>query len=605
MFAAILALSLLVGGVVWQQQNPNHTGQTPSEPATALINPLANPTALVTTPTSGTVPFSAYLQSSVAQQEGNLPRATRSIISALADDPGHTPLTQQALAASLLLGDVPTAIRLAHTVAPTQQTFLSALTLTAEAIKNNQPKTALRFLAQAAPPKAHIPPIDWLNAHLTVALNSTSHKPIAARAALNQVANQVASLQARRLPSALQGAQAEHIARLWLAANAPDKALRALLANPNDQQDLWPTLLEHRLLQASGQTAAAAALQQAFTAANPTTALLLTENPAPQTSPTTVHHAAAALRELALILWQQQANTPNQQAARQLFQLALYLEPTTSPDWPRYAYVLAMLEEAVGNLTAAQALYARAAQSPAATPSLVLATQLRTLEITFQQQPKRRTKLLEDAEALAAAHPTVPATLHTLAALAQAQHTYPRAHAAYTQLLKTLTPEAPRALAEHLQFAQGAAAERMGNLAEAEQIFQTLLAQNPAHAQALNYLGYMWVQQRKNLPAAYAMLRRALLLAPNDGAITDSVGWAYFAKADYPTALTYLLKAAELEPDDPTIADHLGDTYAKLNQPDEARQQWQRALELLPANQPEPEPGFTRAVQRKLNAAQP
>jgi Flp pilus assembly protein TadD len=199
----------------------------------------------------------------------------------------------------------------------------------------------------------------------------------------------------------------------------------------------------------------------------------------------------------------------------------------------------------------------------------------------------------------------VPATLHTLAALAQAQHTYPRAHAAYTQLLKTLAPEAPRALAEHLQFAQGAAAERMGNLAEAEQIFQTLLAQNPAHAQALNYLGYMWVQQRKNLPAAYAMLRRALLLAPNDGAITDSVGWAYFAKADYPTALTYLLKAAELEPDDPTIADHLGDTYAKLNQPDEARQQWQRALDLLPANQPEPEPNFTRAVQRKLNAAQP
>lgn len=592
MFAAILALSLLIGGVMWQQQGP-------TEPTAAA---LINPTLVVSTPTSGTIPFSAYLQSSVAQQEGNLPLATRSIITALADDPSHIPLTQQALAASLLLGDVPTAIRLAHTIAPTQQTFLSALTLTTEAIQQNNPKAALRFLSQATPPKAHIPPIDWLTAHLTAALNTTTNQPLAARA----VPTLVAGLQARRLPSALHSAQAEHLTRLWLTANASDKALRALMTNPNDAQDLWPTLLEQRLLQAAGQTAAATALQQAFTAANPTTALLLPESSdMTAASPTTLNHAAAALRDLALILWQQQANAPTQQAARQVFQLALWLEPTSSPDWPRYAYVLAMLEEAAGHLPEAQALYARAAQAPAATPSLILATQLRTLEISFQQQPTRRAQLLEEADNLAAAHPTVPATLHTLAALAQAQHDYPRAYAAYTQLLKTLTPEAPPALAEHLQFAQGAAAERMGNHAEAEQIFQTLLTANPAHAQALNYLGYMWVQQGKNLPAAYAMLRRALLLAPNDGAITDSVSWAYFAKKDYPTALTYLLRAAELEPDDPTIADHLGDAYAKLNQPAEARQQWQRALELLPANQPEPESGFTRRVQRKLNASQP
>lgn len=593
MFAAILALSLLIGGVVWQQQGPTSAGQPASDAAAALTNP----TIVVSTPTSDTIPFSAYLQSSVAQQAGNLPHATRSIITALADDPAHTPLTQQALAASLLLGDVPTAIRLAHTISPTQQTFLSALTLTTEAIKNNHPKAALRFLAQAAPPKANIPPLAWLHAHLTAALNTGNPSKL------------VASLQARRLPSALHSAQAEHIARLWLAANQPpstsNQALRALMANPNDAQDIWPTLLEQRLLHATGQTAAAGALQQSFAAANPTTALLLTENPASQISPTSINHAAAALRDLALILWQQQANAPTQQAARQVFQLALYLEPVTSPDWPRYAYVLAMLEEASDSLPEAQALYARAAQSPAATPSLILATQLRTLEIAYQLQPTRRAQLLNDAEDLANQHPTVPATLHTLAALAQAQHDYPRAYAAYTQLLKTLTPEAPPALAEHLQFAQGAAAERMGNHAEAEQIFQTLLVQNPAHAQALNYLGYMWVQQGKNLLAAYAMLRRALLLAPNDGAITDSVGWAYFAKADYPTALTYLLRAAELEPDDPTIADHLGDAYAKLNQPAEARQQWQRALELLPANQPEPESGFTRRVQRKLNATQP
>jgi tetratricopeptide (TPR) repeat protein len=598
MFAAILALSLLIGGVAWQQHSPTSVGQNPTEPAAAA---LTNPTAIVATPTSGTVPFSAYLQSTVAQQAGNLPLATRSIITALADDPGHTPLTQQALAASLLLGDVPTAIRLAHTISPTQQTFLSALTLTAEAIQQNNPKAALRFLAQAAPPKAHIPPIDWLTAHLTAALNTTTNQPLASRA----VPSLAAGLQARRLPSALHSAQAEHLARLWLAANAPDKALRALMANPNDQQDLWPTLLELTLLQTSGQTAAAAALHRSFVAANPTTALLLPTpddltSTSPTVSPMLVNHAAAALRDLALILWQQQANAPTQQAARQVFQLALYLEPATSPDWPRYAYVLGMLEEAADNFAAAQALYTRAAQSPAATPGLILATRLRTLEITYRQQSTRGARLVAEAESLAAAHPTTPAVLHTLAALAQAQHDYPRAYAAYTGLLKTLTPEAPAALAEHLQFAQGAAAERMGNDAEAEHIFQTLLAQNPAHAQALNYLGYMWVLQGKNLPAAYAMLRRALLLAPNDGAITDSVGWAYYAKGDYPTALTYLLRAAELEPDDPTIADHLGDTYAKLNQPDDARLQWQRALELLPANQPEPEPGFTRAVQRKL-----
>jgi Flp pilus assembly protein TadD len=103
----------------------------------------------------------------------------------------------------------------------------------------------------------------------------------------------------------------------------------------------------------------------------------------------------------------------------------------------------------------------------------------------------------------------------------------------------------------------------------------------------LNYLGYTWADQGRNLDRAKAMLLRATELRPQDGNIADSLGWALFRVGDLRGAVTWLEKAVELEPRSAVINDHLGDAYWAAGRQREARFQWRRALNL----DPEPEDG--------------
>ena len=53
----------------------------------------------------------------------------------------------------------------------------------------------------------------------------------------------------------------------------------------------------------------------------------------------------------------------------------------------------------------------------------------------------------------------------------------------------------------------------------------------------------------------------AVAAQPDDGYITDSLGWAYYRLGRYDEAVTNMERAAELMPTDPIINDHLGDAY--------------------------------------------
>ncbi len=104
----------------------------------------------------------------------------------------------------------------------------------------------------------------------------------------------------------------------------------------------------------------------------------------------------------------------------------------------------------------------------------------------------------------------------------------------------------------------------------------------PEEPIALNYLGYSWAERGVNLDEAFRLIEKAVALRPQSGAITDSLGWAYFQRGEFEAALPHLEKAASLEPGDPTVTDHLGDVYWRLGRETEARFQWRRALELSP-----------------------
>lgn len=129
-----------------------------------------------------------------------------------------------------------------------------------------------------------------------------------------------------------------------------------------------------------------------------------------------------------------------------------------------------------------------------------------------------------------------------------------------------------------LLFSRGMTNERLKNWNQAEKDLTAALSYEPDQPYVLNYLGYSWADQGKNLDKAVEMIEKAARLRPTDGAIIDSLGWVYFRLGKYNEAVETLEQAVELQPYEPEINDHLGDAYWQVGRKNEARFQWKRAL---------------------------
>jgi tetratricopeptide (TPR) repeat protein len=129
-----------------------------------------------------------------------------------------------------------------------------------------------------------------------------------------------------------------------------------------------------------------------------------------------------------------------------------------------------------------------------------------------------------------------------------------------------------------IYYSRGIAYERLDQWNLAEKDLQKALSLEPNHPYVLNYLGYSWADQGKNLDKALNMITKAVNLRPNDGYIVDSLGWVYFKMEEFGHAVEQLEKAVELMPEDPTLNDHLGDAYWKVGKEQKAKYHWQRAF---------------------------
>jgi tetratricopeptide (TPR) repeat protein len=161
------------------------------------------------------------------------------------------------------------------------------------------------------------------------------------------------------------------------------------------------------------------------------------------------------------------------------------------------------------------------------------------------------------------------------------QKRYSDAVAAYDRAI-ALLPQPLPPTSWPLFYSRGISLDRAHLWARAEADFNTALELQPDQPLVLNYLGYSWTEQGRNLSRAREMVERAVKQRPNDGAITDSLGWVLLRQGDTRGAIKYLERAVELEPEDPTINGHLGDAYLAAGRKIEAQVQWRRALNLKP-----------------------
>ena len=121
--------------------------------------------------------------------------------------------------------------------------------------------------------------------------------------------------------------------------------------------------------------------------------------------------------------------------------------------------------------------------------------------------------------------------------------------------------------------------ESIGNFNKAEECLRQalLISDNPM---VKNYLGYSLLKNGKNTEEAFQLIVDAYNLAPDDGSIIDSLGWALYQFGMYEKAISYLEQASDASPSEAVIYDHLGDAYWDIGRKYEAVYQWNHAIKL-------------------------
>jgi len=151
-------------------------------------------------------------------------------------------------------------------------------------------------------------------------------------------------------------------------------------------------------------------------------------------------------------------------------------------------------------------------------------------------------------------------------------------------------------------YARGTSYERLKNWPAAEADLQKALSLYPDQPLILNYLGYSWIDQGRNMKEGMTYIEKAVSLKPDDGYIVDSLGWAHYKQGNFKESVRYLERAVELRPDDAVLNDHLGDALWRVGREREARYQWDQSLSLKP--EPEDAEKLKKKLEQGLDAVE-
>jgi Flp pilus assembly protein TadD len=134
-------------------------------------------------------------------------------------------------------------------------------------------------------------------------------------------------------------------------------------------------------------------------------------------------------------------------------------------------------------------------------------------------------------------------------------------------------------------FELGVSLEQIGKRAESIEVMKKLVKLDSSDATILNYLGYMLVEENRELEYAGNLIERALVFEPENGAFLDSKGWLFYRRQDFPKARKFIEMAITRIPQDTTILEHYALILEKLGLSDLAMEKWRQILKLDPAHE--------------------
>ncbi len=511
--------------------------------------------------------FGAYLSGRFAASETDTATAADRLLAALRADPDQPELLNRAFLATLLDGRSE-ALRLARRLPDSTVANLMLAGADAQAGRWDRAEQRLRGLSRSGPVQLVQPVLlAW------------------AQVGRGQPEQALATLRPAVEGNRLRVLNALHAGMVADIAGRPREAERFARMAVADQPQLpsRAAMLAAGLLHRSGQPAEAQRLLDALTNSGDDAALVVS-GPArrAQLLARGVSSPTDGMAEAYVSLAGSMRGQGSGDFVLVLAQLALRLRPNFAPALMLTADVLTDEKQEEQALAALSRVSSDDPLAP-------LAALRRAAVLDKLDRPDEAAAVLRR---LADANPDLPQPAAHLGDLLRRRSRFAEAAAAYDQALARLPQPGVRDWP--LFYSRAIARERAGDWPRAEADLLRALELSPDQPYVLNYLGYTWADQGRNLDRAKAMLLRATELRPQDGNIADSLGWVLFRLGDLRGAVTWLEKAVELEPRSAVINDHLGDAYWASGRHREARFQWRRALNL------DPEPEDTPKIEAKL-----
>jgi tetratricopeptide (TPR) repeat protein len=131
----------------------------------------------------------------------------------------------------------------------------------------------------------------------------------------------------------------------------------------------------------------------------------------------------------------------------------------------------------------------------------------------------------------------------------------------------------------------GDAQSNLGNSEEADRVYELALRYDPENHNAMNNYAYNLSVRGENLEKAQELALKAMELEPENAAYLDTMGWIFYKMGEFEKAKRFIKASIDLNADEASaeVLEHLGDVYDKLNNIDEAKKWWKKALEKDPS----------------------
>lgn len=135
-------------------------------------------------------------------------------------------------------------------------------------------------------------------------------------------------------------------------------------------------------------------------------------------------------------------------------------------------------------------------------------------------------------------------------------------------------------------YARALLAERLDDLSRVETDLKQIITEDPNNFHAWNALGYTLADRTDRLQEALVYIEKAIELAPNEPAIIDSLGWVHYRLGNLELAAEHLQRAYDLSRGDAEVAAHYGEVLWQMGKRNEARALWEKARRADPDNRP-------------------